>query len=77
MSLRYFMKTEKGTDLLTEVEEEDPEQNNFIKEFTKKKQIQDAIDRLKKEKQKTAVEFGPNSSKIAVMLREKNQNDLQ
>ena len=42
---------EKGTDLLTEVEEEDPEQNDFIKEFTKN-EIQDAIDRLKRGKAK-------------------------
>ena len=46
-----------------------PDQFNSIPEFTKS-EIQDAIDRLKK-KQKTAVEYELNSSKIAVTIRRK------
>ena len=42
---------EQGTDSRTDIEEEDPEQNNFIKEFPKN-EIQDAIDRLKRGKAK-------------------------
>ena len=40
-----------GMELNTEDDEKDPEQNNFIKEFTIN-EIQDAIDRLKKGKAK-------------------------
>ena len=70
--------TGKETNLRSEEDVKDPDQHNSIPEFTKNEN-QDAIDRLKKkkEKQKTAVEYEPNSSKIAVMLRNKNQNHLQ
>ena len=67
-----------GGDMKPNIEddEKEPEQNNFIKEFTID-EIQDAIDRLKKEKRKTVMEYEPNSSKIAVTRRKKNQDNLQ
>ena len=68
--------TERGTDLRTEDDGKDPEQDNSIKEFTIT-EIQDAIDRQKKEKRKTAMEYELNSSKTAVTTRKKNQDNLQ
>ena len=68
--------TGQSIDSRTEEDERIPDQHVPIPEFTKN-EIQDAIDRLKKEKQKTAVEHELNNSKIAVTKRGKNQDDLQ
>ena len=59
--------------LSVEDDEKELEQSNSIKEFTID-EIQDAIDRLKKGKRETAMECEPNSSKIAVMMREYDFN---
>ena len=67
---------EKRTYLLTEVEEEDPEQNDFIKEFTKN-EIQDAIDRFKRGRAKDSNGIRAEQLKIAVTTRKTNQNDFQ
>ena len=56
--------------LSVEDNEKEPEQSNSLKEFTID-EIQDAIDRLKKGKRETAMEYEPNSSKIAVMRQKK------
>ena len=68
--------TKKGTDSRTENDGEEPDRNNSIKEFTTN-DIQDAIDRLKKGKRKTAMEYEPSSKKTAVTIRnaETRKND--
>ena len=69
--------SQKGTDSRTEVDGEDLEQNNSIKEFAKN-EIQDAIDRLqKKGKRKTEMEYELNSLRTVVRTRKKNQDNLQ
>ena len=68
--------TEKGTNSSIEDDDEDHVQDNFIKEFTKS-EIQDAIDRLKREKRRTAMEYELNSSKTAVTTRKKKSGQFQ
>ena len=61
---------EKVMELRTEDDEKETDPHNTIPEFIKN-EIQDAIDRLKKGKRKTAMEYKLNNSKIAVMIRRK------
>ena len=70
-------KKEKKTKSRAEDNERMPDQFNHIPESTKKTRSKMLSTASRKVKQKTAVEYELNSSKIAVTGRRKNQKNLQ
>ena len=67
--------TEKGMDSRTEEDERRPDQHDPFQNLQKMR-FRMPSTASKKGKQKTAVEYELNNSKIAVMKRRKNQDDL-